>query len=194
MLLQPLPDFAYKQLAQYVRLLIRWNARMNLTAIRDPHVLVELHIAECLRCAQKIPEGVFSVLDFGSGAGLPGIPIQIARPELAVTLAESQKKKAAFLWEAVRELGFSHATVHSGLVEHLPPGQMFNVVAIRAVDRMDEALQAAGMRMVSGGYCMVMTSEAETERVKAQLPTLRWESDPVPGTKQRVIVTGTKPT
>ncbi len=191
-LLQALPDSAYTQLARYVRLLTRWNARMNLTAVRDPRVLVQLHVAECLRCAQLIPERLSSVLDFGSGAGLPGIPIQIARPELAVTLAESQKKKAAFLREAVRELDFPRTTVYSEPVENMPSEQKFDVVALRAVDRMDQALETAGLHLSPSGYCMVMTSEAEAERVQLRLAALRWESDRVPGTKQRVILIGAR--
>ena len=116
---------------------------MNLTAVRDPDVLVRLHLAECLRAAQRIPGGVETVLDFGSGAGIPGIPIQIACPELRVTLAESQKKKAAFLREVVRELGLGGASVHAGRVENMPLSTVFDMVTLRAVDKMGEAMQAA---------------------------------------------------
>lgn len=192
MLLQPLPDAAYEQLARYVQLLYRWNERMNLTAVRDPEVLVGLHIAECLRCAQFIPEKISSVLDFGSGAGLPGIPIQIARPELFVTLAESQNKKAAFLREAVRELDFAQATVYSARVEDLIRDRTFDLVALRAVDRMDQALQAAQSRIKPGGFCLVLTSEAEINSVQSALPTLLWETKTIPGTQQRVLLMGCK--
>ena len=80
MLLKPLPTLAYEQLALYVALVERWNRRMNLTAVRDPMKFAQLHIGESLRCAQFLPVEVTTVMDFGSGAGLPGIPIQIARP------------------------------------------------------------------------------------------------------------------
>ncbi|MGB9145730.1 MAG: 16S rRNA (guanine(527)-N(7))-methyltransferase RsmG, partial [Acidobacteriaceae bacterium] len=85
------------QLDAYLALLLRWNARMNLTAVRDPESILRRHFAESLFAAEHIPPGVATLLDFGSGAGFPGIPIAIARPEIAVTLAESQNKKAAFL-------------------------------------------------------------------------------------------------
>ena len=190
MLLQSLPHVAYEQLQSYVQLLERWNARMNLTALRDTRVLVELHIGESLRCAQMIPEGVASVLDFGSGAGLPGIPIQIARPELKMTLAESQRKKAAFLREAARKLELSQASVFAGRVEDLPAGQRFDLVVLRAVDRMDVALQSAVARIGPGGFCMILTSQAEKGAVISSLPDFSWKSDQVPGTRQRVILLG----
>ena len=82
-------------------------------------------------------------MDLGSGAGLPGIPIQIARAELRVTLAESQKKKAAFLREVVRELDLGGASVYAGRVENMPSATVFDMVTLRAVDKMGEAMQAA---------------------------------------------------
>jgi 16S rRNA (guanine527-N7)-methyltransferase len=191
MLLEPLPDAAYEQLSAYVQLLYRWNARMNLTAVRDARTLVELHIGECLYAAQLIPPETSSVLDFGSGAGLPGIPMQIARPHAAIILAESQTKKASFLRECVRELHLGATGVHSGRVEDLPADQMFDLVAMRAVDRMDVALQTALPR--AGRCCMVLTSASEAESVKSALPALLWTAYPVPTTEQRLILLGSRP-
>lgn len=190
MLLHSLPETAYEQLATYVQLLMRWNARMNLTAVRDPRLLVALHIGESLRCGQIIPAQAASVLDFGSGPGLPGIPIQIARPELRVMLAESQAKKAAFLREAVRELALSRACVHAGRVQALPPGEVFDVVVLRAVDRMGLALPEAAARICSGGACMVLTSEAQKAAVMAAMPALSWQEHRIPDTQGRLILHG----
>lgn len=192
MLLSPLPERVYEQLTAYIRLLYYWNDRMNLTAVRNPETLVGLHIGECVRCAQRIPETASTVLDFGSGAGLPGIPIQIVRPELAVTLAESQNKKAAFLREVLRELELTNAAVSAKRVELLPANQTFDVVTLRAVDNMGQALQDAESRVGDRGCCMVLTSSAESPGVLARLPQLCWESDPIPGTRQRVLLTGRK--
>lgn len=206
-LVQSLPAGAYERLARYLELLYRWNQRMNLTAVRDPGILVELHLAECLRAAQKIPADVESVLDFGSGAGLPGIPIQIARPDLHVTLAESQKKKAAFLQEVLRVLSLTHAAVHTGRVESLPAGQTFDLVALRAVDKMAEALRVAATRIhpplgSKKGWCLVLTSRPEAEKIRAlegvpveqttaQPAAMDWSlPEPIPATDQRVLLLG----
>ena len=107
-----------KRFEEYLFLLLRWNARVNLTAIRDEEGILRRHFVESIVCARALPAGITSLLDFGSGAGFPGIPIALCCPEIAVTLAESQGKKAAFLSEAVRVLGIS-AKVHSGRAEVL---------------------------------------------------------------------------
>jgi 16S rRNA (guanine527-N7)-methyltransferase len=190
MLLEPLPDLGYEKLRNYIDLLYRWNARINLTAVRDPGLLVKLHLGECLRAAQLIPAEVATVLDFGSGAGLPGIPIQIARPELSLLLAESQAKKASFLRESVRALALANAEVYSGRVEDLPAGRVFDLVAMRAVDKMDRALAGAESRI--GRFCMVLTSKTEEKAVLDCLPAMQWIAHSVPGTEQRIILTGKK--
>lgn len=134
----------YSQLANYIELIVKWNARINLTAIRDPEQIVRRHFGESLfaglhlgRCA--------SLLDFGSGAGFPGIPIQLLLPELPITLAESRSRKAAFLREVVRTLGLS-TEVWAGRVETMPPARRFDTIALRAVDGMDAAIAEAGRR------------------------------------------------
>jgi 16S rRNA (guanine527-N7)-methyltransferase len=206
MLIAALPSQAYPLLARYLHLLTHWNQKMNLTAVRDADVLIRLHLAECLRAAQIIPSGVKTVLDFGSGAGLPGIPIQIVRPEIRVTLAESQKKKAAFLREAVRELGLVGASIHAGRVEDMQSSSVFDLVTLRAVDKMAEAMQAAlshirpplGSR---GGQCMVLTSRSEVPAILAASGLhedatpgmIDWlPPEPIPGTDQRVIFLGSR--
>src|SRR6185369_12464 len=114
----------------YLELILRWNARTNLTAVRDPEGIIQRHFLESIACARMLPVGIATLLDFGSGAGLPGIPIALCRPEIAVTLAESQGKKAAFLREAVRGLELNPA-VFAGRAESLPT--QFDCVTLRAV-------------------------------------------------------------
>ncbi len=133
------------QLVLYLELLLKWNARTNLTSIKDPEKIVTRHFGESLFLAQHLGPCA-TLLDFGSGAGFPGLPIQLLRPELHVTLAESQNKKSAFLHEAIRALNV-RAEVHAARVEDLPLGRIFDVVTLRAVDKMESTLAAAVPRV-----------------------------------------------
>jgi 16S rRNA (guanine527-N7)-methyltransferase len=169
---RPVPEGLYAQLGSYLDLLLKWNARTNLTAIRGPEEIVARHFGESLFAGLRLPSGAATLLDFGSGAGFPGLPIQLLRPELAVTLAESQGKKASFLREAVRTLGLG-TEVWAGRVEAMAAQRRFDVVALRAVDRMDAALAAAQTRVRPGGTLAVLTSGAE--------------GIPVPGSQSSVL-------
>jgi 16S rRNA (guanine527-N7)-methyltransferase len=157
----PLPDGLISQLSTYLDLLLKWNAKTNLTAIRDPEQIVQRHFGESLFAGKhlsgKISAGA-TVLDFGSGAGFPGLPIQLLLPELRVTLAESQNKKASFLREAIRTLGLK-TEVWAQRVESMPAGARFDVVTLRAVDDMAVALAAAGPRVTAGGWLVTLSSE-----------------------------------
>jgi 16S rRNA (guanine527-N7)-methyltransferase len=162
--LAPLDDVLAGRFEDYLSLFLRWNARVNLTAIRDEEGILRRHFVESIACACALPAGITTLLDFGSGAGFPGIPIALCRPEIAVTLAESQGKKAAFLSEAVRVLGVA-ATVHSGRAEMLR--NVFDCITLRAVDKMGLAVQAAGKMVCPGGWLALMTTGKELEALKA---------------------------
>ncbi len=146
------------QFQQYLELLMRWNARLNLTAIREREGILSRHFVESIACARAVPEGVATLLDFGSGAGFPGIPIALCRPEIAVTLAESQAKKAAFLQEVLRNLDM-RANVRANRAEAL--GTRFDCVTMRAVDRMERAVAAASSLVSAGGWLVLMVTGAE---------------------------------
>lgn len=156
--LAPLDEETAAQFESYLSLFLRWNDRLNLSAIRDEEGILSRHIIEAIEVACKLPEAIKTLLDFGSGAGLPGIPIALCRPEIAVTLAESQNKKAAFLQEAVRVLGIS-AKVHPGRAEAL--ASAFDCVTLRAVDKMPKAVAAAVPLVAPGGWLALMTTGAE---------------------------------
>jgi 16S rRNA (guanine527-N7)-methyltransferase len=136
------------QLLLYLDLLLKWNERTNLTAIRTPEEIVRRHFGESLFAAAHLGP-CSTLLDFGSGAGFPGIPIQLAHPHLAVTLAESQGKKAAFLREAIRTLNLS-TEVWPHRVEQMADNRTemktFDVVTLRAVDDMAAAVTEAARR------------------------------------------------
>jgi 16S rRNA (guanine527-N7)-methyltransferase len=137
-----------EQLAEYGNLLVRWNARISLTAIRGESEILERHILEGVLAAAFQPE-TGSALDFGSGTGIPGIPIAICRPGAHVVLAESLRRKAAFLAEAIRTLGLG-ARVHAGRAEDLPAGG-FDAVWMRAVDQSERMAPLAAALVSPGG-------------------------------------------
>ncbi len=116
--LEPLDDERSRKFEVYLSLFVRWNKKVNLSSVRDEEGILSRHLIESIAVAQTLPSEIATLLDFGSGAGLPGIPFALCRPRLAVTLAESQLKKAAFLQEAVRVLGIS-AKVHADRAETL---------------------------------------------------------------------------
>ena len=146
------------QLGIYLDLLVKWNVRTNLTAIRDPREMVQRHFGESLFAAAILPPAA-TLLDFGSGGGFPGLPMQLAHPGLRVVLAESQNKKVAFLREVVRSLGV-RTEVWSGRVDTMPSTRLFDVVALRAVDRPEEAAAEAWQRVALGGSMLEFVSEA----------------------------------
>jgi 16S rRNA (guanine527-N7)-methyltransferase len=190
-LLYPLAKLDYERLARYTDILYRWNARMNLTAVRDWRVFARLHLAESLLAGQLPPPGVRSALDFGSGAGLPGIPMAMVQPQLPIMLAEAQGKKAAFLREIARDLSLKNVSVFHGRVEDLSRDAVFDLVTLRAVDKMSDALRTAQTRLVAGGWCLILTSAANRIEIAELLPGMTWlEQVLVPGTAQRVILRG----
>ena len=156
--LRPVDSETAGKFGEYLALILRWNARTNLTAIRHPKEIINRHFVESITCAQVLPSGIATLLDFGSGAGLPGIPIALCRPEIKVTLAESQSKKAAFLQEAVRGLKLG-SRVFAGRAENLH--EQFDCVTLRAVDRMEQAILAASKLVRSGGLLAVFTTDAD---------------------------------
>jgi 16S rRNA (guanine527-N7)-methyltransferase len=185
-----LDDSVLKSFRTYLSLIVTWNARINLTAIRNEGSILSRHFLESIACAQAIPAGVKTLLDYGSGAGFPGVPIAICRPELAVTLAESQNKKAAFLREVIRTLGLA-AKVHAGRAETL--SQRFDCVTMRAVDRMQSAVSQAVQRLAAGGLLMPMTTNAELPLLQdAAAGEFIWKTIPLPLSEDRVIAIGTR--
>jgi 16S rRNA (guanine527-N7)-methyltransferase len=190
--LDTLQDEQYKQFSVFLSLIIRWNARTNLTAIRDEEGILERHFVESIACAQALPAGTKSLLDFGSGAGFPGIPIAICHPEIAVTLAESQGKKAAFLGEAVRSIALT-AKVHAARAETLK--SQFDCVALLAVDKMERATRIASRLVFPGGWLALMTTDHDRPAIEASIGNEFVWSPPVslPGADCRVLALGKRP-
>ena len=163
-----------ERLEAFLALLLKWNARTNLTAIREPEQIVRRHFADSVFCARNLPEAARTMLDFGSGGGFPGVPVALLRPGVSVTLAESQGRKASFLREAVRTLGLQ-AEVWGQRVEEMPDGRCFDCVTLRAVDHMLDACRAAAERVAPGGRMLIFSTERLREEVEAALPEWEWE-------------------
>jgi 16S rRNA (guanine527-N7)-methyltransferase len=177
------------QFEVYLSLFVRWSAKINLTSVRDEEGILSRHLIESIACARALPTGISTLLDLGSGGGFPGIPIALCRPEIAVTLAESQGKKAAFLQEAVRVLGIS-AKVHGQRAELL--ATRFDCVTLRAVDRMAKAVAVAGELVAPGGWLALMTTRGElAELQNAAGAGFSWSSVvQLPGGDERLLALG----
>lgn len=186
-----LDDELAGRFVQYKDLLLRWNERINLTAIRDEEGILRRHFVESIVCARLLPAGIATLLDFGSGAGFPGLPIALCRPEVQVTLAESQNRKAAFLKEAVRVLRVS-AAVYAGRAETMK--QCFDCVVLRAVDRMLEATSAAVNLVRREGWLVIMATESDRESLERAAAGIVWESPASLSIEsERVVLIGRRP-
>ena len=187
--LAPLDAADTRRFERFLSLFVRWNTRVNLSSIRDEDGILSRHFVESIVCARALPAAISSLLDFGSGGGFPGIPIALCRPEIAVTLAESQAKKAAFLQEAVRELKLS-AKVHAERAELLKVG--FGCVTLRAVDKMAAAVKAGADLVAPGGWLALMTTRSDLAGLQAAAGTeFSWAGvASLPGGEERVLALG----
>lgn len=187
--LEPLGPEIANRFAQYLDLLLKWNARLNLTAIREPGEIVQRHFVECIFAARHLPAEIRTLLDFGSGGGFPGIPIALCKPGIHVTLGESQLKKAVFLREVVRTLGLGDTEVYSGRAEGLD--QTFDAVTLRAVDKMQEACRGAMQRLSPKGQLILFVGEEMAQRLVVEFDKFDW-GHPVllPQSMQRWLLMG----
>lgn len=187
--LEPLDDETTGKFESYLSLFLRWNQRLNLSSVRDEEGIISRHLLESIMVANSLPAQIASLLDFGSGGGLPGIPIALCRPQISVTLAESQGKKAGFLQEAVRVLGIA-AKVHADRAESLRT--VFDCVVMRAVEKMPKAV-AVGVKLVApGGWLALMTTDGSLAELHAAAGEhFSWE-DPIrlPRSDSRILALG----
>lgn len=139
-----LSDTAVDKLLAYQALMIKWNRTYNLTAIRDPEEMLVHHLLDSLVVAPLLPHGPLRLADVGSGGGLPGIPLAIARPEIQVTLIETSSKKSAFQQQVKIELGLSNVSVYSGRVEDYKDKGSFDAVISRAFAELRDFVTWSG--------------------------------------------------
>ena len=153
-----LPAATQSRLLAYVALLNKWNGTYNLTAIRKEGDMIAQHLLDSLSVLPALPESALAGrrwADVGSGAGLPGIPLAIVRPDLDMTLIETVEKKSAFLRQAKIELGLSNITVVRGRVEDIP-GAGFDAVISRAFAELADFVRLAGHLLAPNGTLYAM--------------------------------------
>lgn len=152
-----LPIDAIGHLLDYLDLLIHWNAAYNLTAVRDPSLMVTRHLLDSLAILPWVSGNTLA--DLGSGAGQPGIPLAIARPQANVTLVDSNGKKARFLREAARALPLPNVRVEQARVEELRGA--FDCVTARAFADLGTMLDWAGHTLAEGGVWLAMKGQID---------------------------------
>jgi 16S rRNA (guanine527-N7)-methyltransferase len=162
-----LPEGAEAKLLAYLTLLDKWNRVYNLTAVRDVERMVSHHLLDSL-AAVPFFQGE-AVLDVGSGGGLPGIPLAIARPQLQVTLIDSIAKKTAFLRQAKADLGLANVNVVTGRVEDYRPESGFDVITSRAFSDLKEFVTLTRHLLKPTGFWLAMKGLIPHEEI-ASLP------------------------
>lgn len=199
-----------QHISTYIDLLIKWNSRVNLTSVRQPDEIVTRHFGESLFTARHLfpvpdqsattesqPE--LRVIDVGSGAGFPGLPIKIWDPHIHLTLIESNQKKATFLREVIRALTLTNINVFAGRVSDFqsPPqvphsiNSNGNVVTLRAVEHFDSILPEAIRLLNQSGRLALLIGQSQINHTRELAPALSW-SAPVklPHSASRVLTIG----
>jgi 16S rRNA (guanine527-N7)-methyltransferase len=156
-------DAQVESLFRHYELLMRWNRKMNLTSIRSPEEIVVRHYCESLFFAANVPEGWSDFADIGSGAGFPGVPMAVFRPDWKVTLVESQQRKAVFLRESTRSL--ANVSVFAERAENL--ARPFGAIVSRAVD--PEAILSLVPRVANHVGLLLGASDVEGLRAKTEV-------------------------
>lgn len=155
-------------LLEYLALLLRWNRAYNLTAIRDPDEMVVRHLLDSLAMQPYVQPGALA--DLGTGPGLPGIPLAIARTDVQVTLVESNGKKARFLREAVRQLKLGNARVAESRAEAVDEPGAYAQITARAMDTLAGILEVGGHLLAPGGRLLAMKGVNPVEEIAALPP------------------------
>jgi 16S rRNA (guanine527-N7)-methyltransferase len=181
------------QIQQYIAILLQWNEKINLTAIRDPLEILYRHFCESMFAGTKFSLGRGRLADVGSGAGFPGIPLKILCPEVQLFLVESNLKKATFLAEVVRELELTDTRVlvrrYEELGEELAP---LNFVCSRALGEFGPFLKWAGSGALAAEQVLLWVGVRDLEEIQ-KVPGWNWQEPvPIPHSLRRVILAGQK--
>jgi 16S rRNA (guanine527-N7)-methyltransferase len=194
-LLQPFVKLDEQQLiltSIYIDLLLKWNARINLTAVRKAQEMVTRHFGESFFVADILRStSPASLIDLGSGAGFPGIPIAMLLPDTRVTLIESNQRKSTFLKEVVFALKLTNVTVFCGRGEDCPVRA--ELVTMRAVESFERALRLAVSLVERQGQIALMIGAAQADIARNLANEVVWDDAKIlPGGHSRILLLGTK--
>jgi 16S rRNA (guanine527-N7)-methyltransferase len=189
----PAYDDQVLQIQQYIKILLTWNDKVNLTAIRDPLEILYRHFCECMFAGISVPLEKGRLADAGTGAGFPGLPLKILRPGLQVFLIESNLKKATFLAEVIRELGLKEAQVlvrrYEELGEEITP---LEYVCSRALGEYAKFLDWAHSDALGAKQMILWIGANDLPEIRKNLNWEWHEPIPVPNSLRRLILVGTK--
>lgn len=158
------PD-SIDKLIDFLRMMVKWNRVYNLSAIREPEQVVRLHLLDSLAVLPFLYGK--RCIDVGTGAGLPGIPLAIARPDMQFGLLDSNSKKTRFIQQACIELGLSNVSPLHDRIEEFQPEQKFDTVTARAFTAMPDLLLKTRHLLTAGGKLLAMKSK-ETQAIESK--------------------------
>lgn len=174
----------------YIELLLRWNQKVALTTVTDPREIVRFHFGESLLGMEVAGVRNGRLADLGSGAGFPGAPIAMARPELSVVLIESNGKKAAFLGEVRRQLNLRNVEIQRQRAEQVPSDADFDFVIARAVGEHEKWLEWSSRTLTPKGRVALWVNSEDADAI-CQLRRWRWiEQTKIPETEDRFVIVG----
>lgn len=192
-----------EQVGAYLDLLLKWNKKTNLTSVEEPEEIIRRHFGESFFLAAVLIQtnllqarpghSVGGLVDVGSGAGFPGIPVKVYVPYLSATLIESQNKKATFLKEVIRSLKLADIEVFNGRAEDWARSaiRQGEIVTLRAVEHFEQALPIAGRLVAPHGHLALLVGEKQLDRARKLLPTFEWQAPyPLPLSDSRMLLLG----
>src|SRR3954471_6153955 len=183
-----LSDSQLQQISTYIDILLKWNARTNLTAIRDEEGIVTRHFGESFFAARYLlpdPPPSLRGFDVGSGAGFPGLPLKLYAPKISLTLIESHNKKAIFLREVIRALSLTGASVISARAELV--SDTADLVTLRAVEKFESILPIAARLVAPSGRLALLVAFRQLEAAQRLVPGIWTSSVPIPESVGRVV-------
>jgi len=189
----PAYDDQLLQIQQYMKILLTWNEKVNLTAIRDPLEILHRHFCESMYAAEALPLEKGRLADVGSGGGFPGLALKIIRPGLQVFLVESNIKKVTFLAEVIRELGLKGAQVlarrYEELGEEIAP---LEYICSRALGEFPGFLEWARSEQIAAKRVILWIGARDLSEIQS-INTWEWQEPiPVPHSLRRLLLVGNK--